>query len=178
MTFKAWLLFTDAQIEGNEIKKCRLPQMADSLYSSMTSLEKAIVCCRGLDGATNVILFAFYPGAAVQGYLSLYQPSLGLSLLQIQLLQGYLYWVCRNFIVPSALFGGPAGQPLGPAAGGLLVKRSVYDWINGNHPHHTALHAMYGNGKRARQRGRRSAFPLLGLPAMHVICQMSCMHTR
>ena len=88
--------------------------------------------CRGLDGATNVILFAFYPAAAVQGYLALSQPSLVLSALQIQLLQGYLFWVCRNFVVPPALYGGPGGRPLGPTAGGLLVKRTVYDWLNGD----------------------------------------------
>ena len=76
-------------------------------------------------------LFAFYPAAAVQATLNAVVPSLGLSIGQIQLLQGYLYWVCRYFIVPTALYGGLTGQPLDPAAGGLFVRRSVFDWING-----------------------------------------------
>lgn len=92
------------------------------------------LCCRQLDGAVNVELFAFYPAAAVQGYLAALVPSLGLTVGQIQLVQGYLYWVCRYFIVPTALYGGSSGQPLGPAAGGMLVRRSVYDWINGKFP--------------------------------------------
>jgi len=86
-----------------------------------------------------VILFAFYPATTVQGYLAAYQPTLGLTQLQIELLQGYLFWVCRYFVVPPAMFGGPGGAPLGPAAGGLLVKRSVYDWLNGACP--TPIHS-------------------------------------
>ncbi len=86
---------------------------------------------RQLDGALNVELFALYPAAAVQAILSTAVPSLGLSIAQIQLLQGYLFWVCQYFIVPTALYGGPTGQPLGSAAGGMLVRRSIFDWING-----------------------------------------------
>lgn len=87
--------------------------------------------CSSLDGALNVELFAFYPAAVVQSTLNAALPSLGLTISQIQLLQGYIYWVCRNFVVPSALYGGFTGQLLGGAAGGLLVRRSVYDWIYG-----------------------------------------------
>lgn len=94
------------------------------------------VRCRQLDGALNVELFAFYPAAAVQGILAASVPSLGLGIGQIQLLQGYLYWVCQNFVVPTSLYGGPTGQPLGPTAGGLLVRRSVFDWLNGTLPPH------------------------------------------
>ena len=89
------------------------------------------VLCRSYDGATNVELFAFYPAAEVVAILGVYYPTLGLDTLQVELLQGYLYWVALEFIVPTALFGGPTGQLLGPAAGGLLVNRSVSDWING-----------------------------------------------
>lgn len=52
-------------------------------------------------------------------------------MVQVQAVQGYLYWVCQNFIVPSVLYGGPAGQLLGPDAGGLLVKRSINNWLYG-----------------------------------------------
>ena len=94
-------------------------------------LTLSVVLCRGYNGATNVELFAFYPAAEVVAILGVYYPTLGLDTLQVELLQGYLYWVALEFIVPTALFGGPTGQLLGPAAGGLLVNRSVGDWING-----------------------------------------------
>ena len=76
-------------------------------------------------------LFAFYPAAQVVATLGMYYPTLGLDALQVERLQGYLFWVALEFVVPTALFGGPTGQLLGPAAGGLLVNRSVNDWING-----------------------------------------------
>lgn len=91
-----------------------------------------LASCRHYDGADNVMLFAFYPAAAVISMLNLYYPSLGLGTAQVQAVQGYLYWVAQNFVVPSGLYGGPAGKLLDPTAGGLLAKRSVHDWLYGN----------------------------------------------
>ena len=116
--------------------------------------------CRSLDGSLTVELFAFYPAVAVQSTLNAASPTLGLTISQIQLLQGYLYWVCRNFIVPTALYGGPTGQPLGPAAGGLLVRRSIYEWIYGLAIPSSSFHRVVIGSKTMPLYGSR--FKLLG----------------
>ena len=100
------------------------------------------MACRQFDGADNVLLFAFYPAAAVISILNLYYPTLGLGVTQVQAVQGYLYWVALTFVVRNGLYGGPTGKLLGPAAGGLLVKRSVQDWINGIFPTLLNLHIL------------------------------------
>lgn len=53
-----------------------------------------------------------------------------MTLRQVQLVKGYLQHLTATYVAP-AFAANVLGPPLGPQSGGLLVARSVGDWLNG-----------------------------------------------
>lgn len=80
--------------------------------------------CRSADPAAVAAceLVAFGATATVAAELQL-APQV------VELLQGYLFWVAENFVAPQ--FANILGTPLGPTSGGLLAKRTIYEWLYG-----------------------------------------------
>ena len=83
--------------------------------------------CRSADPAAVSLceLVAFGPTATVAA-------TLFLPTTTVQLLQGYLFWVAETFVAPQ--FAGILGTPLGPTSGGMLAKRTIYQWLYGELP--------------------------------------------
>lgn len=67
--------------------------------------------------------FAFTPAAELAA-------AYGLPETEVELVQGYLIWVAVTFIAPT-FAADVLGPILGPTSGGLLVQRTLQQWLYG-----------------------------------------------
>ena len=81
--------------------------------------------CRTPDPAASqaCIGFAFTPAAQLAAAYHLPETT-------VQLVQGYLIWLAETFIAPT-FAASVLGPPLGRASGGLVVNRSIQQWLYG-----------------------------------------------
>ena len=96
----------------------------DLLHSLLIHMVIPLCVCRSADPAAVSVceLVAFEDTATVAA-------TLFLPATTVQLLQGYLFWVAETFVAPQ--FASILGTPLGPNSGGMLVNRSIYQWLYG-----------------------------------------------
>ncbi len=107
--------------------------VAQSLFTSYSKIIwghkescPAVVClCRGSDPAARAAVAGF-----AQGPPDLLAAAYDMTLRQVQLVKGYLQHLTATYLAP-AFANNVLGPPLGPHSGGLLVARSVGDWLNG-----------------------------------------------